>query len=126
MAGAGASSKLPLGVAVLAILIGVVGLLYVISGLLLILGFAALFGFTLSAGLVGGLVALVVGIVLLVVASGLWDLELWALALAVLVLLFLLAENAFRIFTGAGGSSLALLIEVVLLIYLIAVSSHFT
>ena len=85
------SSTLPLGVAILAVLVGIVGFLY-----------------------------------LLVVARGLWDLELWALALAVLILVLLLAANLYRLLVGPGASLVSILIEVVLLVYLVAVRNRFT
>ncbi|HEV2316374.1 MAG TPA: hypothetical protein VGV89_02205 [Thermoplasmata archaeon] len=121
------SSTLPVGVAILAILIGIVGFILVLGGLLILLGFAifdsvALYG----VGLIGGLIVLIFGIVLLVVASGLWDLEMWALALALLVLLISLALNLYDIFYGHGGSVLVTVVEGLLVVYLLAVSSHFS
>jgi len=115
------SSGLPLGVAILAILIGIVGFLFLIGGILLLVDISLLGSLSLyGGGLVGGLVLLFVGILLLVVASGLWNQELW-----VLVLLFALASSLFRYFSGRGSSLLVIVIEVLLLVYLVAVSNHF-
>lgn len=121
------ASTRPLGVALLAVLIGIVGFLFVLAGLLLVVGIAVLGGFAVyGAGLVGGLIALIVGILLLVVASGLWDLEMWALALALLVVLFALALNLLRVFDGQGASVLSIAIELILVVYLAAVSPRFS
>jgi hypothetical protein len=119
-----ASTRLPLGVAVLSILIGLFGFFVLVVGLLVLLlgvgaGLAAgatVFGFT---GELAGLVVFIVGLVILAVAVGLWNQELWALALAILVLLF---YGAVEFLAGAW---LGLLVTAVLLVYLVAVSSAF-
>jgi hypothetical protein len=116
--------RLPIGVAVLAVLIGIFGFFVLIAGLLiLLLGVsiglttgATIFGFT---GAFAGLIILLVGAVILAVAFGLWDQELWALVLAIIVLLFFGAIEFF------SRSWLGLIIVVALLVYLLAVSSHF-
>ena len=121
------SSTLPLGVAILAVLVGIVGFLYLLVGALLLLHVAAVGGFaSFGGGTLGSLIVLILGLVLLVVARGLWDLELWALALAVLILVLLLAANLYRLLVGPGASLVSILIEVVLLVYLVAVSNRFT
>jgi hypothetical protein len=120
-------SSLPVGVAILAILVGIVGFILVLGGLLIILGFALFDSFAFyGVGLLGGLIVLIFGIVLLVVASGLWDLEMWALALALLVLIISLALNVYDLAYGGGGSVLITVIEAFLVIYLLAVSNHFS
>lgn len=117
--------RLPLGVAVLAILIGIFGFFVFLTGLLLILfgtGFAfgggsvTIFG---TGGTIAGLIILVLGALILLVSSGLWDQELWALALAVIVLLF------YGFVTFVSGAWLAFLVVGALVVYLIAVSGHF-
>lgn len=124
---ANSSSTLPLGVAILAVLIGIVGFVYVLVGLLLLIHFGALGGLALfGQSTLGSIIVLVLGIVLLVVARGLWDLEVWALALAVLVVLLLLAGNVYSFLTGGGASIISMIVEVLLLVYLIAVSNRFT
>lgn len=117
------SSALPLGVAILAIVVGLVGFLFVLGALLLLILHA---GFGVGGGLfvggfIGELLALIFGIVLLVVASGLWHQELWALALTIVVLLLILVGNAL----DGALVSLGSLIVVVLLIYLLVVRDHF-
>jgi hypothetical protein len=117
--------RLPLGVAVIAILIGVFGFFVLFGGLLLLVfgttvaiggGSVAVFGTT---GTVAGLIILILGIIILAVASGLWNQELWALALAIIVLLF------YGVVTFVSQSWLALIVVGALLIYLVAVSNHF-
>jgi hypothetical protein len=116
---------LPLGVAILAVLIGIVGALFLIASILLLLfsgvvyfHAAALFGYSL----LGAILLLIVGIILLVVASGLWHLELWALVLSIIVLLVLLANNVVQ----GAIISLSTLVLALLLVYLVAVHRHFT
>lgn len=117
--------RLPLGVAVLAILIGLFGLFLFLGGLLLVVfgtgiaygaGTVTLFG---SGSTVAGLVVLLVGLIILVVATGLWDQELWALALAIIVLLF------YGLVTFLSQAWLDFLVVGGLVVYLIAVSGHF-
>jgi hypothetical protein len=117
---------LPLGVAILAVLVGIFGFFILILGLLLMfaaagvalggLGVTSVFGMT---GAIAGLIVLVVGIVILGVAVGLWNQELWALVLAILVLIF------FGVVDFIASSWLGLVIVVLLLVYLVAVARHF-
>src|SRR5579862_5378753 len=117
------SASLPLGVAILAILIGIFGFFFLLVGVLFFLAIGLLHsGLLFGAGVVGGLLVLVFGIVLLVVASGLWNQELWALALCLIVLLLLLAGAAL----SGALISLEVLVLVLLVIYLIAVRHHFS
>jgi hypothetical protein len=117
--------RLPLGVAILAILIGIFGFFVLLGGVVLLVfgtglaygaGNLTIFG---SGSTVAGLVLLVVGILTLAVATGLWDQELWALALAVIVLLF------YGFLDFLSQSWFSFLIVAVLLVYLVAVSGHF-
>src|SRR5271169_5253850 len=86
--------QLPLGVAILAILIGIFGFFIFLVGVLILLAIAglALGGFGVTAvfgttGTVAGIIILIIGLVILGVAVGLWNQEIWALALAIIVLL---------------------------------------
>jgi hypothetical protein len=120
-----ASPERPLGVAILAVLIGLFGALLLVSSLLLFVFGSALagtggFGFSGSV-FVDALVLLILAIVLFVVATGLWDLRLWALVLSILVVGFLWLSD---VFTGRL-LSLTSLVEVVLLVYLVLVRHHF-
>ncbi len=117
----------PLGVAILAVLIGLFGFFTLLGGLLLLVGVAAgtLFSIPLFLGYSGltlGLIIFVVGVVLLAVAYGLWDLRMWALVLAVLVLIFYLVVY------GLAGDfvSLGFILSLLLFVYLVAVRRHFT
>lgn len=116
--------RLPLGVAILAVLIGIFGFFIFLLGLLVIVagigfglaGASSVFGYT---GAVAGVIILIIGLVILGVAVGLWNQELWALVLAILVLLF------YAVITFISASWLAFVIVVLLLVYMVAVSSHF-
>jgi hypothetical protein len=116
--------RLPLGVAVLAVLIGIFGFFIFALGLIVVIagvgiglaGGATVFGIS---GLVAGLIILIIGGIILGVAFGLWDQELWALALAIIVLGILAAVEFF------SGSWLAFLVAVLLVVYLVVVSNHF-
>jgi hypothetical protein len=117
--------RLPLGVAILAILIGIFGFIVFLLGLLLLVaigtsvagvGVTSIFGFT---GTIAGLIIVIIGLVILGVAIGLWNQEMWALVLAILVLLF------YGVVDFLGSAWVSLAIVVVLLIYLVAVSNHF-
>jgi hypothetical protein len=116
---------LPLGVAILAILIGIFGFFVLVAGVLLLVfgtsialgsGSITVFG---TGGAIAGLILLIVGAIILAVATGLWDQELWALALAIIVLLF------YGVVEFVSQSWISLLIVVALLVYLVAVSGHF-
>lgn len=115
----------PLGVAILAVLIGIYGIILVIGALLWFFtaghfAFAGDFPTFVGAGpLVAALVLLILGIIVLAVASGLYNLELWALALTIIVVVITM------IATLLEGSLIWFLVALLLLIYLIAVSRHF-
>jgi hypothetical protein len=119
------TGTLPLGVALLAILIGLVGVLLLFVAVAVIVVFTGLAFFSqfslFGVGLVGGVLLLVFSIILLAVAFGLWHQELWALALSIIVLLVLLISNVVR----GDLVSLSSLILFLLLIYLAAVRQHF-
>jgi hypothetical protein len=118
--------QLPLGVAILAVLIGIFGFVIFLFGLLLLLAIAgyvisgvavtSVFGVT---GTVAGIIVIIIGLVILGVATGLWDQELWALVLAIIVLLFYGAAEFF------AAAWFGLAIVLLLLVYLVAVSGHF-
>jgi hypothetical protein len=116
---------LPIGVAILAVLIGIVGFVLILGGVL----FAALgisvglsFGaFSSYGSLVVGVILLIVGLILLGVALGLWHQRLWALVLAIIVFGFYFISDAL---VGAWFS-LGAIISLILVVYLIAVHRHF-
>jgi hypothetical protein len=116
--------RLPIGVAIIAVLIALFGIVLLLVGiLLLIFGAAGLFAGLafFGAGLVGGIILIILSLIVLAIASGLWNLELWALVLSIIVvgalwILDVLSGNLF---------SLGSLILFVLLVYLIAVHRNF-
>jgi hypothetical protein len=121
------TSTRPLGVAILAVLIGLFGFLVLLAGILVLVGvaagaFFAVPAFLGAAGLTLGLIVFIIGIVLLAVAYGLWDLRMWALVLAILVLILYVVGYAL----AGAFVSLGFLFSLVLLIYLVAVSRHFS
>ncbi len=120
------TGRLPLGVAILAILIGIFGFFVLIGGLLLLLTAAGIsvgaLGPTVVFGMTGigaAIILLIIGLVILGTAFGLWNQELWALILAIIVLLFYVVVDFL------GNAWLGLVIGVLLLVYLVAVSRHF-
>jgi uncharacterized membrane protein len=133
---------LPLGVAIIAILVGIIGAFLFVGGIIVVLGnlvhaiysgqFDTWFGTTLLAGIV----TLIFGLILLAVAFGLWDQALWAYALAVLVLIVSLLfdvgrpiYNSRANLTGGVVTSaiftVPVIVELVVLIYLLLVREHF-
>ncbi len=126
--------SLPLGVAVLAVLVGIFGLFVLLGGFLVVgaaLFHAATSGYTAAfgSGILSGLITLILGAVILAVAFGLWRQELWAFVLA------LIAVGAAVIwFVGLplyGGQGLAAvanvpaIVSVLVFVYLLAVHSDF-
>ena len=125
MTGPGFGHRLPLGVAILAVLIGLFGVFYLLIGVLVVLVVAVgsgLIPHLLGTGLLAGALLIVLGVVLLVVAAGLWHLELWALVLSILVV------GALWLSDVVSGSWLSLraIIALLLLVYLVAVHREFT
>lgn len=120
----------PLGVAILAVLIGIYGFIVFLLGLLIAVGSSFLaaagsanpFHFLGVTGVVAGIIVLIIGLIILGLAVGLWHLRMWAL---VLTILFLLVEI---VLDGLAGQyvSFGFIIGVLLLIYLVAVSRHFS
>jgi len=111
----------------LAVLVGIFGFLLVLGGALVIAGAAALSylgvpsGFAGLGGITFGAIVLIVGLIILGLALGLWHLRMWAL---VLTLLFVI----FEIITyGLAGDyvSFGFIFGLILFIYLLAVRHHF-
>jgi hypothetical protein len=122
------AGELPILVGILAILIGLFALFLIVVGALLLaswLGVLVVPAATAYAPLAGdlllaGLVTLVFGAILMAVATGLWDLETWALYLTGTVVALYVA-----LLVIAGAFGWTLLIAGGLLIYLVAVRNHF-
>jgi hypothetical protein len=124
------TSSRPLGVAILAILIGIYGFLEFLVGLLVAVGsgvaktlggggaFAALG----TSGVIAGLIILIIGLIILGLAVGLWHLRMWALVLTVLFLIIVIVLD------GIAGRfiTFGFIVGLILLVYLLAVSRHFS
>jgi hypothetical protein len=116
----------PIGVAILAILIGIVGAFLLLGALLSVTKIAAVSlssGTAYAPGWVGTLILLILAVILLAVAFGLWDLEPWALALAGSVLILLLVSLALN--SGLTAHPIESVVLLLLVVYLAAVSGHF-
>jgi hypothetical protein len=126
--------RLPLGVAVLAVLTGIFGAIVLIAGLVIVLaalfllsgmGWAATFG----TGAIVGLITFLIGAVILGVAFGLWDQELWAFVLALIATGFAAVWFiALPLLSGGGLASVLTwpaVISGVLFVYLLAVQNAF-
>ncbi|MCI4324040.1 MAG: hypothetical protein L3K03_08550 [Thermoplasmata archaeon] len=120
--------ELPILVGIMAILIGLFGIFWIVVGVLLLLAglgilvapaFVA-FSWVGSSVVVAGAITLIFGAILLAVATGLWDLETWALYLTGIVL-----AGIIGLLVLASSFGLGLVLAVVLLVYLVAVSPHF-
>ena len=118
--------SLPLGVAVLSVLVGLYGFALFLLGLLLFVGYSLhlsyldvpVFGLT---GLALAAVVTIVGLVILGLAVALWRLRLYALVLALLFLLYEIVAYAYaREFATVG-----FVLAVIIFVYLLAVNRHF-
>jgi len=118
--------RLPIGVAVVSVLIALFAVTMVLAGLLFLL--AASFGNVVPASLeifqsidvFGAGILMVLGASLIAVATALWRQESWALWLT---LLLVFGTTAYLFFTGS--ITVLFLIFVVLFIYLISVRRYF-
>ncbi len=126
--------SLPLGVAILAVLAGLFGAFVLIAGLIVtVVALFAIAGVGWTAGfgtgMIAGLVALIIGAIILGIAFGLWDQELWAFVLALLVTMAASAWFIVRpLWDGGGFASIETwpaLISGGLFVYLVAVRNHF-
>ncbi len=70
-------------------------------------------------GALAGVIILIIGLIVLGVAVGLWGQRMWALVLAIIVLLL------YAVVTFESASWLAFVVVVLLLVYMFAVSKHF-
>jgi ABC-type multidrug transport system permease subunit len=117
---------LPLGVAVLSVLVGLYGFVTFVLGLLLFgkVAVSSYLGIPSTFGLAGyelAAVIMVIGLVILGIGVALWRLRLWALVLGLLFLLYELVTYAYAGKYWTFGFLLAL----VIFLYLIAVNRHF-
>lgn len=118
--------SLPIGVAVLAVLIALSGLFILISGILFLVNLYA--GPIVPSDLlvlksidqIGAGILVVLGAVLLSVANALWNQERWALYATVLVLFLGLAYHFFT-----GYITVLFLLLLLVFVYLLTVRRHF-
>jgi hypothetical protein len=118
--------SLPLGVAILSVLVGLYGVILFVIGLLLFVkvGVSSYLGLPSTFGLAGyALAALItiVGLIILGIAVALWRLRLWALVLGLLFLIYELVAYAY----AGHYLSVGFLLALVIFLYLIAVNRHF-
>ena len=111
----------PIGVAILAILVVLVGVIFLVAaiGVLLLTGFVALTGL-LPFGFLGsilGIILLIFALLWIAVGLGLWHLRSWAWWLAVIVMIFTII--------GAISVPATVVIPLIILIYLVLVRQHF-
>src|SRR5579863_4401695 len=101
------SNRRPLGVTIIAILVAIGAVLEIIGGLLLLAVFAPV-----------GIIALIVGIISLFVAWGLWTLKPWAFWMVVIVEVIHLVQALISVSRGQGGSIVDIVFPVIILLYL--------
>ncbi len=117
---------LPIGVAILSVLIAIAGVLLLLAGALFLLHYylAAAVPASLlivsSIDAVGAAILVLFGAVLLSVATALWRQESWALWTTVVVVFLALAYLFFT-----GSITVLFLVFLVLFIYLLTVRHHF-
>jgi len=122
-----ASPSRPLGVAILAFLVGLFGFLLVLGGALVVAGATALSflgvpsHFASLGGIEFGAIILIIGLIVLGLALGLWHLRMWALVLTLLFVLFeLISYGLAGLFITFG-----FIFALILFVYLLAVRRHF-
>ncbi len=112
----------PIGVAILAILIILVGAIFLLGavGVFFITGLGAIRGLPTFFGLVGtvlGVLFLILALLFIGVGLGLWHLRGWAWWLAIIVLILFIV--------GSLADPVGIIIPLLLLIYLMLVRHHF-
>jgi hypothetical protein len=114
-------------VAILAVLVGLLGVLVIIGGVLVTIAATVPAALGVPHNIIGtqnwvwGVVVLIIGLIILGLALGLWHLRMWAL---VLTLIFVFIELVSYALAGAWVS-LGFILSLVLFIYLLAVNRHF-
>ncbi|HKN06570.1 MAG TPA: hypothetical protein VJ021_03055 [Thermoplasmata archaeon] len=121
------TSTRPLGVAILAFLVGLFGVLIIIGGLLILAAatvpaFLGVPGsFVGESGAIWGVIVLIIGLIILGLALGLWHLRMWALVLTLIVVFIEIVS-----FALAGNYvSLGFVLSLIIFVYLLAVNRHF-
>ncbi len=128
--------KRPLGVTIIAVLMGIGGILDILGSILVLVGIFAI-GRTIivhghsttghvvdTLGIILAIVPLIIGVLMFIFAAGLWLLKLWAFWLTVIIELISLLRHVFE-FTQATHPPVALivlgmLIPIAVLLYFLA------
>jgi hypothetical protein len=117
----------PLGVAILAVLVGIFGAILIVAGILFLINVAvvAVVGIPGSIGGAGlfvtSVVLIIVGAIILGLAAGLWNLRMWALVLTLLFVIFELISFAL----ARDFLSLGFILALVIFVYLLAIHRDF-
>ena len=100
----------PLGITIIAIIVAIFGILGIIDGIL-----------SLSISTTAGVIALVLGVLELILAWGLWTLQRWAFWAAVIIEILALINSIYAFTQGSVASAIVgIIIALVILIYLFA------
>ncbi len=118
--------RLPIGVAIVAVLLALLAIVLVLAGILFLINTIVgnvvppVFELVPTIDLLGAAILSVLGVALLVIATALWRQETWALWTTI-VLVF--ATTAYLFFTGS--ITVLFLLFVILFVYLLAVRRYF-
>ncbi|MCI4372538.1 MAG: hypothetical protein L3K02_02685 [Thermoplasmata archaeon] len=122
----------PFGVSLIAFLLGLYGFFTLLAGILVavLANYSLAFSGTTLFGVTGiyvGVVLVIFGLIEMGVAVGLWHLSMWALVVAVLVLLYevLTPLIGIGLYHAGYGGIVGIIIPLILLVYLVAVRRHF-
>jgi hypothetical protein len=118
----------PVGVTIIAVLLGIQGALEVIYGLLVLIsapGFVSVYGNTAIVVRVSPWGFLISGVISLILAYGLWTLRSWAFWVTVILEIISLIGGAIQLFTtyDPWAVLLSMIIPAVILIYFLADSN---
>jgi hypothetical protein len=105
----------PLGITIIAIIMAIQGILGIIGGIMLLAGGA-------GAGAMGvGIFTLILGVLYLILAWGLWTLQAWAFWTTVVIEVIALINGILGLVGGQMGVGLlSLILPIIILIYLFA------
>ncbi|HEY3992241.1 MAG TPA: hypothetical protein VGM01_05090 [Ktedonobacteraceae bacterium] len=100
----------PLGITIIAIIVAIYGILGIIGGI-----------FLLGASATAGIITLILGVLELVLAWGLWTLQSWAFWATVIIEVLALINSIFAFMQGnVTNGIVGIIIALVILIYLFA------
>ena len=100
----------PLGITIIAVIMAIFGIVGIISGIML-----------MSVSSAVGTITLVLGILELILAWGLWSLQRWAYWTTVVLEILIVLNGVFALTQGGtGGGVLNIVLAVIILVYLFA------